>query len=356
MFPESDVIGVDLAAPFIRFCRLWKSHRPGGAPNVKFYQDNGEKLHFPDSTFDVVNFAYVLHEMPAENARRALLEAQRVLKPGGTLNVIEPPYYNNPVERLTFVEFNTWGHHWNTTGDHGPEPYMEEFQITFQLPNHMSNMEKWKRLKNGMFRTDQQGRPVRPEGNPKLLLPVFQKREINVGNLLGHKLPKWTPYLESEVETTQWEKYLQLLKTASTSRPACVRYAMGDRTGWKLDRLSPCDPAELASRKRRRGSHLRRAGSFVGRGAGKCRDSRRRNSARDEGTRRTERACSWSPERWTWAWARPIRLRDQDGGNRPLVCEARHLFCCHLAQEPDSKKQVKADSTVYRLQQDPDYK
>ncbi|XP_066275875.1 demethylmenaquinone methyltransferase-like [Branchiostoma lanceolatum] len=153
MFPESDVIGVDLAAPFIRFCRLWKSHRPGGAPNVKFYQDNGEKLHFPDSTFDVVNFAYVLHEMPAENARRALLEAQRVLKPGGTLNVIEPPYYNNPVERLTFVEFNTWGHHWNTTGDHGPEPYMEEFQNTFQLPNHMSNMglKNITHIPNSMF-------------------------------------------------------------------------------------------------------------------------------------------------------------------------------------------------------------
>ncbi|CAH1273844.1 Hypp5209 [Branchiostoma lanceolatum] len=140
MFPQSDVIGVDLAAPFIRFCRLWKSHRPGGAPNVKFYQDNGEKLHFPDSTFDVVNFAYVLHEMPAENARRALLEAQRVLKPGGTLNVVEPPYFDNPAERLPYVEFNTWGHHWNTTGDHGPEPYIEEFENTFQLPNHMSNM------------------------------------------------------------------------------------------------------------------------------------------------------------------------------------------------------------------------
>ncbi|XP_078611238.1 uncharacterized protein LOC144881803 [Branchiostoma floridae x Branchiostoma japonicum] len=139
MFPQSDVIGVDLAAPFVRFCRLWKSHRPGGAPNVKFYQDNGEKLHFPDATFDVVNFAYVLHEMPSDNAQRALAEAWRVLKPGGTLNIIEPPYFDNPAERLPYVEFNTWGHHWNTTGDHGPEPYIEEYENSFQLPHHMAN-------------------------------------------------------------------------------------------------------------------------------------------------------------------------------------------------------------------------
>ncbi|XP_078695058.1 uncharacterized protein LOC144923998 [Branchiostoma floridae x Branchiostoma belcheri] len=111
-----------------------------------------------------------------------------------------------------------------------------------------SHQHKWKYNKNGMFRTDQQGKPLRPGGRPKLLLPVFEKREINVGNLLDQKLPKWAPYLESPLEDNQWKEYLQQLKTASTSRPAATRYAIGDGTGWTMDRLAPCDPAELANR------------------------------------------------------------------------------------------------------------
>ncbi|KAI8516301.1 hypothetical protein Bbelb_048820, partial [Branchiostoma belcheri] len=54
-----------------------------------------------------------------------------------------------------------------------------------------SHQHKWKYNKNRMFRTDQQGKLVRPTGRPKLLLPVFEKREVNVGNLLDQKLPKW---------------------------------------------------------------------------------------------------------------------------------------------------------------------
>ncbi|KAI8516462.1 hypothetical protein Bbelb_050430 [Branchiostoma belcheri] len=54
-----------------------------------------------------------------------------------------------------------------------------------------SHQHKWKYNKNGMFRTDQQGKLVRPTGRPKLLLPVFEKRGVNVGNLLDQKLPKY---------------------------------------------------------------------------------------------------------------------------------------------------------------------
>ncbi|XP_078670993.1 uncharacterized protein LOC144911079 isoform X1 [Branchiostoma floridae x Branchiostoma belcheri] len=108
-----------------------------------------------------------------------------------------------------------------------------------------SHDHKWKILRTGMFRTDNENVPVRPSGKPKLLLPVFEKREINVGNLMTQKLPKWSPYLESEEEAKYWKEYLGQLKSASQSLPAKIRYASGDGTGWLLERLSPCDPAEL---------------------------------------------------------------------------------------------------------------
>ena len=70
-----------------RFARLWKQYRQ--ADNVEFYQDNGESTHFTDNTFDIVHFAYVLHEMPMENAQNVLAEIYRILKPGGVLSGFE---------------------------------------------------------------------------------------------------------------------------------------------------------------------------------------------------------------------------------------------------------------------------
>ncbi|KAI8493051.1 hypothetical protein Bbelb_290550 [Branchiostoma belcheri] len=99
-----------------------------------------------------------------------------------------------------------------------------------------------------MFRSDNENVPVRPSGKPKLLLPVLEKRGINVGNLMAQKLPKWTPYLDSEEEAKYWKEYFGQLKSASQSLPAKTRYASGDGTGWLLERLSPCDPAELQNR------------------------------------------------------------------------------------------------------------
>ncbi|KAI8493205.1 hypothetical protein Bbelb_292090 [Branchiostoma belcheri] len=63
-----------------------------------------------------------------------------------------------------------------------------------------------------MFRSDNENVPVRPSGKPKLLLPVLEKRGINVGNLMAQKLPKWTPYLESEEEAKYWKEYFAELQ------------------------------------------------------------------------------------------------------------------------------------------------
>ena len=69
LFPQADVMGVDLAPPYVRFSRAFKSVR--NATNVEFYQANAEDLSFIESdSIDFVNFAYVLHEMPEINSKR----------------------------------------------------------------------------------------------------------------------------------------------------------------------------------------------------------------------------------------------------------------------------------------------
>ena len=64
---------------------MWKEVR--GAPNVNFYQMNGEDMSLLESgSFDFVNFAYLLHEMPADNAKGVVDEMNRLLAPGGTIH------------------------------------------------------------------------------------------------------------------------------------------------------------------------------------------------------------------------------------------------------------------------------
>eukprot|EP00095_Tigriopus_kingsejongensis_P004512 maker-scaffold427_size174323-snap-gene-0.44 protein:Tk04512 transcript:maker-scaffold427_size174323-snap-gene-0.44-mRNA-1 annotation:"hypothetical protein BRAFLDRAFT_126511" len=139
MFPEAEVIGVDLSAPFVRFCRKWLEVRQ--TPNVQFYYANGESLDFlVDESFDFINFAYVLHEMPGPNAQMIMDEMFRLLSPGGTLNGFEVPYFANPTMAEIYALINTWGFQWDEDGPHGPEPYIHEYEFNTQLPVYLNEL------------------------------------------------------------------------------------------------------------------------------------------------------------------------------------------------------------------------
>jgi len=139
MFPEAEVIAIDLAAPYIRMARVWAEMR--NVTNIQFYQANGEDMSWLESdTFDFINYAYVLHEMPAENALRVVQEMYRLLKVGGTMNGFEVPFVENVAARWAYTEWNTWGHKWQDSGVHGPEPYIEEYEFGTMLTHSLENV------------------------------------------------------------------------------------------------------------------------------------------------------------------------------------------------------------------------
>jgi len=139
LYPEAEIVAIDLSAPYIRMARKWQELR--NLPNIQFYQANAEDMSWLESeSFDFINYAYVLHEMPAENCLRVIDEMYRLLAPGGTMNGFEVPFPENEAERLTIVEFNTWGHAWNTTGEKGPEPYMFEYEFGTELVHALDNV------------------------------------------------------------------------------------------------------------------------------------------------------------------------------------------------------------------------
>lgn len=65
LFRDIEAVGVDLAPP------------PGG-PGVTLLTYDGRALPFPDKSFDVAMFGYVLHHVGREHARSLLAEAARV--------------------------------------------------------------------------------------------------------------------------------------------------------------------------------------------------------------------------------------------------------------------------------------
>ena len=49
-------------------------------------------------SFDIINYAYVLHEMPAVNAINIINEIYRLLKPGGSMTGFEVPFPDSLIE------------------------------------------------------------------------------------------------------------------------------------------------------------------------------------------------------------------------------------------------------------------
>lgn len=73
---------------------------------------NCEALPLDSASFDLVLIQGVLHHVPDQ--RLALAEAGRILRPGGTLIVIEPAKWSVAlvyylIKRLVYIFFGTWG-------------------------------------------------------------------------------------------------------------------------------------------------------------------------------------------------------------------------------------------------------
>ncbi|HEY6518141.1 MAG TPA: class I SAM-dependent methyltransferase, partial [Roseiarcus sp.] len=79
------VTGIDISAPMLRAART-RVDRKGLAQVKGLHVMDAGALEFPDAAFDVALAPYVMSVVP--NPDRALDEAWRVLRPGGTLIVM----------------------------------------------------------------------------------------------------------------------------------------------------------------------------------------------------------------------------------------------------------------------------
>lgn len=81
--------------------------------NVVLAQADAEDLPFPNASFDAVVGTLVFCTIP--DAARALREVKRVLKPGGSLRLVEHVRAKNPIGRI-FMQLANPAWHWMTGG------------------------------------------------------------------------------------------------------------------------------------------------------------------------------------------------------------------------------------------------
>jgi SAM-dependent methyltransferase len=83
--PGAKIVSIDISPESLELARKHVSDE--GLPNVSFCQADIRNLPFPDGTFDHVFVCFTLEHVP--DPLLALENLRKVLKPGGTLTVIE---------------------------------------------------------------------------------------------------------------------------------------------------------------------------------------------------------------------------------------------------------------------------
>lgn len=84
--PDATVVGLDSDAASLAVAAAKASRLV-----AEVQLDHGDAAHltYPDATFDRVLSAFLLHHLPLDQQLRMLREVRRVLKPGGSLHLLD---------------------------------------------------------------------------------------------------------------------------------------------------------------------------------------------------------------------------------------------------------------------------
>jgi SAM-dependent methyltransferase len=88
-FPDAEVHGLDLSAPFVSFAHAWAEDR-GLA--IHYRQADARRTRFPDAHFDLIVSHILFHETWHDIAPAIFAEAHRLLSPGGVFLNADVPY------------------------------------------------------------------------------------------------------------------------------------------------------------------------------------------------------------------------------------------------------------------------
>ena len=111
-FPDAEVWGVDLSAPFLRFGHVWAEDQ-GLA--INFRQASAADTGFEDGKFDLITSHILFHETWHDILPAIMKEAHRLLRPGGIFLNGDTPYQP---QRLSMPKQVT--NHWQVVNNGEP--------------------------------------------------------------------------------------------------------------------------------------------------------------------------------------------------------------------------------------------
>lgn len=86
LYPLAEVVGLD---PDPRALERARKKATRGRLAIPFDQGFSDELPYPDASFDRVLSAFMFHHLREQDKEKTLREARRVLKPGGSLHLLD---------------------------------------------------------------------------------------------------------------------------------------------------------------------------------------------------------------------------------------------------------------------------
>ena len=96
------VVGADISPRMLQVARS----RFESLPQVEWVEADAQRLPFDDASFDCVTVSYGIRNVP--NLELGLSEMRRVVKPGGTIAILEFGTPRNPLWRWLFSMYSTY--------------------------------------------------------------------------------------------------------------------------------------------------------------------------------------------------------------------------------------------------------
>lgn len=121
---SSEAIGIDAAGAMVE--RATQRARALGLDNVTFREALATRLPFPDASFDVVTSSNLLLHLPEPGP--VLVEAARVLRPGGRLGLLEPAATMNRTAMTAFLR----SHRYNAQTSHAMLAWADAAEVTYR--------------------------------------------------------------------------------------------------------------------------------------------------------------------------------------------------------------------------------
>ena len=80
-FPTAEITGLDCSVPMLNNCPKYN--------NIEFKKEMVHKTSYENESIDFINCMFLFHEVPSYGRKEIFKEINRILKPGGLLNILD---------------------------------------------------------------------------------------------------------------------------------------------------------------------------------------------------------------------------------------------------------------------------